>query len=369
MRARDPYRIDSHKMLYHPDRVAQWKAAGDDWEKQKEIFPIYVEISPSGSCNHRCTFCAVDYIGYEKRQLDRELLNRTLSNMAEHGVRSVMFAGEGEPLLMKGLSESIIHAKKVGIDVAITTNATPLTAKFVDECLGAISWIKASVNAGTSATHAKIHRTREGDFDLVWKNLSYAAEHRRKHSLQTRLGVQMVLIPENALEIDALCGRAKSAGMDYVVIKPYSQHLSSTTTAERGYDDVDYSEFYEIAENLKRWNDDAFHVVFRRNTMESLAETSRYYNKCYSTPSFWAYVMANGDVYGCSAYLLDDRFRYGNLNDASFAEIWRGEKRRQNFEHVRQSLNISECRKNCRMEHVNRYLWDIANPPEHVNFI
>ena len=28
---------DSHKLIYHPDRVAELAAAGNDWDKHKEI--------------------------------------------------------------------------------------------------------------------------------------------------------------------------------------------------------------------------------------------------------------------------------------------------------------------------------------------
>ena len=95
----DIYSIDSHKLIFHPTRVSKWLESQNNWDKQKEIYPIYVEISPYGGCNHRCTFCGLDYMGYDKKSLDYDVLKNTLTNMAENGVKSVMFAGEGEPLL------------------------------------------------------------------------------------------------------------------------------------------------------------------------------------------------------------------------------------------------------------------------------
>ena len=60
----DNWGIDSHKLHYHPDRVVQWLEA-DTWEKAKSVYPIYWEITTSAACNHRCTFCSVDAIGFD----------------------------------------------------------------------------------------------------------------------------------------------------------------------------------------------------------------------------------------------------------------------------------------------------------------
>jgi radical SAM protein with 4Fe4S-binding SPASM domain len=102
--------------------------------------------------------------------------------------------------------------------------------------------------------------------------------------------------------------------------------------------------------------------------MEKLAEEARGYERCLALP-FWSYIDAGGGVWGCSAYLGDERFLFGNINENTFEEIWKGEKRSKAMEFVATELDTSECRRNCRMDEINRYLWDIKNPPAHVNFI
>ena len=36
---------------------------------------------------------------------------------------------------------------------------------------------------------------------------------------------------------------------------------------------------------------------------------------------------------------------------------------------VENEWDTCQCRVNCRMDEVNRYLWSLENPPGHVNFI
>jgi GTP 3',8-cyclase len=365
----DRYAIESHKLAYHPHRVSALLDADGDWNKMQKVYPIYMEIAPIGACNHRCTFCAVDYLGYNPVKLDFDIMKKRLPEMGRLGVKSIMYAGDGEPLLYKKISELTEITKQSGIDVSFTTNATILPKDFLEKAMPNISWIKSSINAGTEETYNKIHRGKKGDFYKVIKNLKAMVDYRKKHNLQVVLGAQSILLPENANEMDKLVQICRDEiGLDYLVIKPYSQHLSSLT---HKYESVDYTKYTHYEKELAEMSSDDFQVIFRNNTMKKYIEGGDgRYKKCYATPSLWAYVMADGRVYSCSAFLLDDRFNLGNIHDNSFQEIWEGEKRKKNFEFVEHDLCISECRVNCRMDEVNHYLDQLKNNPiTHVNFI
>lgn len=366
----DKYGIDSHKLIYHPKWVAQMLEVGDDWERAKNVYPIYIEMSPVGACNHRCTFCAVDYIGYKARMLDADVLAVRLREMGGLGVKSIMYAGEGEPLLHKRIVDIVIATKDAGIDVSFTTNATVINDRFLEDAVPRTSWMKVSMNAGTRETYAKIHQTKESDFDRVVGNLKKVVKRKREGGFACTVGAQTLLLPENADEIRRLATVCRDEiGLDYLVVKPYSQHMFSNTHL---YEKVNYNAYLNMEEQLSGMSTDTFQLVFRSHTMKKYVESeAQRYKKCNATPFSWAYVMADGQVYGCSAYLLDDRFAYGNLMENSFQHVWQSDKRRENFRFVRHDLDIKDCRKNCRMDEVNRYLNRLTGgqPVEHVNFI
>lgn len=315
----DRYRIDSHKLIFHPRRVAQLLDGRLDWELARSIYPIYMEIAPIGACNHRCTFCAVDYIGYEAKRLEVALLSDRLQEMGRLGVKAVMYAGEGEPLLHKGINEIVEATARAGIDLSFTTNASVFPEGFVERCLPHTSWLKASINAGTPETYARIHRTKERDFAQVRANLKAAVEFKRQQGLTCTLGAQALLLPENAAEMETLALICRDEiGLDYLVVKPYSQHLYSLT---HEYEAIDYHLYEGLEGRLQLLNRPGFSLIFRGHTMRKYMSEERY-DRCYATPFLWGYVMADGTVSTCSAYLKDPRFEIGNINEQGFQAIY-----------------------------------------------
>lgn len=354
----DKYRIDQHKLIFHPHRVSSWL-------KGNSVYPIYMEVSPSGSCNHRCIYCGLDFMGYQPVFLETKLLAQRLGEMGKLGVKSIMYAGEGEPFLHKDMPQIAQATKKAGIDLAFTTNGVLLNQEISADILAFTSWIKVSINAASARTYEQVHRCRRGDFERVWENMAYAHKLRRRKGYKCTLGMQIVLLPENSGEVELLAKRAKGAGMDYLVVKPYSQHPQSKT---RIFQDIKYKGYYDMAERLRRYNSKNFQVVFRINTMEKWDQRRRNYRHCLALP-FWSYIDAQGNVWGCSIYLTKKKFCLGNIYQDCFKDIWETKKHSNLVRWAARELDTGRCRINCRMDEVNRYLWDLTHPAEHINFI
>ena len=358
--------IDFHKLNYHPKRVGEWLEVSN-WEKAKEVSPIYVEISPTGICNHRCYFCSLDFMGHKNVSLDTAVLKKRISEMAKAGVKSIMFAGEGEPLLHKDMADIAVFTKKSGIDVAFTSNGTVLNEKFCEIALGSVDWIKISVNAGTPDTYSFVHRASKKHFQTVWNNIERAATLRNDNNYSCTIGAQMVLLSENQNEVVKLAELAKSAGCDYLVIKPFSPHpLSIGNQHIKPLIAEDF--LSEVEKELNGMNCENFRIIMRRKAFGKLKETRKPYDKCFSVPFFWGYITSEGYFYSCSMFLGDKKFRLGNIHHQSFKQIWKGKRRRKNFLFMK-NFDASFCRKGCRMDECNRYLIDVKNPPQHVNFI
>ena len=352
----DKFRIDGHKLHLHPERVAQWMNA-KNWEEAKKVYPIYWEITTSAACNHRCSFCSVDAIGYPAILMNADTLMTRMDEAHKLGVKSVMFAGTGEPLLHKNINDIVRRAHYRGLDAAFTTNGVLLNKL---ETIHLCQWVKISLNAGSPENYAQIHKTDEDDWHKVWKNIREAAQHKG----DCALGVQCVVLPENFHEMDNLAQLSWNAGADYLVLKPYSQ--STFSIVQRN--DIDYRTMEESLLSIQqKYERRGFNVIYRQDAMKQESE-AHHYDKCRATPNFWTYSMADGRMFSCSAHLLDDRFCIGNLNTQSFQEIWEGEGRRKNWEMMRE-FDIKQCRLNCRMDKNNRYLSEIATGALHANFI
>ena len=354
------YRIDSHKLIYHPKEVNQWMETGD-------VFPVNVEIGLSGACNHRCIFCGIDYMGYAPNLLSADIVLSNLREMYKRGTKSVVFAGDGEPLLNKEAPFIINETRNMGVDVAMSTNGVLFSKEVAEECMESLTWMRFSTSAFSDENYQKIHRARKGDIDLVFQNISGAAELKRKKNLNTTIGVQMVLIPDNVDDAYQLGKKVRELGADYFVIKTFGHQPQSGSDLKQHYNwDDFYDKQKELEEKITSLSTKDFDGIFRTSRLEK-RKIKCNYKECHALP-FFSYIDSAGNVWPCCILMGNEGMCYGNICEKSFAEIWDSDERRKVVEQIRKN-GLKFCSPDCRLNEMNWYLQELKYPNAHVNFI
>lgn len=351
----DNIRMDSHKLIYHPDVVARWLSG-------ENIYPIELEIGLTNACNHRCIFCAVDYTEYKPEKINTDVLKKNLAELSAKGIKSIVYAGEGEPLLHSDAPDIINYTKSLGIDAAVSTNGVLFTPDISNDCLKSLTWIRFSVAGINDFTYDKIQQGKPGDREIVYRNMEEAVRVKKDQNLTTTLGVQMLLLPENKDEAVQMGIELRKIGVDYFSLKPFSQHPQSKHILQ-----VNYKEMLALEEEMKKLETEDFKIYFRAQAMKKL-ECSRTYKHCWALP-FMVYVDARGNLWPCIVFMGKEDLKYGNLNEETFCQIWEGKRRKQINEYFMNMDLEKNCREICRLDEMNRYLDALKNPGEHVNFI
>jgi len=346
---------DSHKLMYHPIELAKWING-------ETVPPIHAEIGITNRCNHRCKFCTLDWINHGSNDIDREVMMRCLKDMFEMGVKSIYYAGEGEPTLHSSLSEFINYAYNLGIRQSISTNGSRYTADLSEKTLGGLSWIRFSVDAGTSKTYSLIHGVSENEYYNVLNNIKDCVKIKNERKYNVDIGIQFILMPENIEEAESLAKIAKDIGVDNFQIKPAHSHPKSS------YSPSIYQFSHDTLEkNLEKLNDEKFLAVVRTKSMERLTQI-RNYKDCHGF-HFYAIIDAKGNVVPCNIFYGNQDFTYGNISESSFKDIWLGEKRKNVIKKV-SSMCFEQCGNyRCRLDVMNRFLERIKNPERNDEFI
>ncbi|MBU0673292.1 MAG: radical SAM protein [Proteobacteria bacterium] len=347
--------FDGQKLMFHPDRVAQWLAEG------KTSGPLYTELEISNRCNCRCLFCGVDHlVNGTGTIMAPDLAALVFDGLAELGNRSVMICGNGEPLLNPDVVE-IVRMAAARMSVSMTTNGVALSPEklsLIDE----LEWIRFSINGCDPENYALVHGTGKEVFTRVLANVESAVARKKRLNLAVTIGTQLVLLPENESGAVELARRLKAIGVDYFSIKPYSQHPLSRNRRQ-----IDYRGLLDLEERLRPLEEDGFSIIFRAAAMQR-AGTAKSYRSCRGI-HFISFITADGAVWECNVFAGDDRFAVGKVGEQTLPEIWCGPVRQRVVDFIEHDFDLGQCRDLCRMEACNRYLWRLENPRPHDNFI
>jgi radical SAM protein with 4Fe4S-binding SPASM domain len=292
-------------------------------------------------------------------------MKKRIEEMAGLGVKSFVFSGEGEPLLNPEIDNFFKFSKQNNIDCALISNGIFIRDTTVKIIVENLSWVRISVNGGDSESYSIVHNVPASTFQKVLNNIKKLVDYKKKVNSNIVIGSQIIALDGNYKNIGNLAEKLKKIGVDYLTVKPYLPLYNEKINNDKYIKNV--KSYISYLEKYEYLNDNQFSFKVRIHSFDKL--NSRKYLRCLGN-SFYCEIKSNGDLIVCGVHINNDEFKYGNLYKQSFQEIWGGDQRMRVKQYLEEKIDIQKsCMPNCRLDEVNRFLWDLKNLPEHINFI
>ena len=351
--------------MYHLDRVQAW-------ERGERFAPVHIDMGLSKFCNTACIYCyAVVQNMTRGTMIKRDALLRYIENCGNLGVRSIGFIGDGEPTLNPAVYDATVLARKHGIDISMATNGLLFDMSRAHDMLRDMTWIRFNLSAGERDEFRRIHQSKAKNFDELVEKIRALVQIKKQNGYNCTLGLQMVLIPENYDQVLKEAELGAELGVDYFVIK----HCSDSEYKEIGIDYKDYIQIEDVLKEAETLSSENYVVQAKWDKIRAGTESPLYkdgyrkYDVCYGTP-FVLQISGNGKVYPCGPFFNKERFYIGDIHEQSFFDMVMNDRYWDVHRDVSESVDVhKDCAIGCRQDYVNKFLWDLKNPPEHINFI
>jgi MoaA/NifB/PqqE/SkfB family radical SAM enzyme len=307
--------------------------------------PFVVELDPTSQCNLACPDCISGEL-LNKDEIPTTRLLSLVDEIIDAGVKAVILIGGGEPMMHPAIGEVIRRLGEAKVKIGITTNGLFLK-KYLEITAEYASWVRVSMDAGSSETFNKIRPSRTGKslFDIAIKNMAEFAKLKKG-----KLGYSFMIYNEgdygfrgipivagaldkvahiktNVNEIFQAAQLAKDIGCDYFEIKPmYDINHFSVMQPENVSRIVD-----EQLIKSRTLNTDQFKVLEATKLWASLHGESnlepKKYKSCISAES--RTLITPSGVYVCPYFRGVEHKNLGKIQAMSFNELWHGPVRRE----------------------------------------
>jgi radical SAM protein with 4Fe4S-binding SPASM domain len=297
--------------------------------------PRELQVEVTGACNLRCAMCLVRYrepLDRHEASLGFQRFKAIVDALPE--LETVTLQGLGEPLMAPDLFRMLEYGAARGLRMGFNTNATLLTRATAERLVAAgLDWLHVSIDGATAATYESI---RDGSrFAKVERNVRGLVDvMRARRAERPRLSLVFVAMRRNLAELPAVVRLAADWGIRVLRVQNLSHSFSDTDPAGA------YREIREFAEAEALWQSPSaadtavFHearevaaalgVTLRLPELEAEPARPTRGRGC-DWPWHSAYVRQDGRVQPCCMLMGGDRAILGDLAEASFPAIWRGE--------------------------------------------
>lgn len=345
--------LEFDKILYHPENILAIK-------NKTEIFPVHATISLGNFCNHKCLWCtAYEYQLDKANLLDFDKIINFLKKAKERGLKAVTYVGNGEPTAYPQFKELVTQIAEMGIEQGMFTNGY-LIHRFEEEILRYFTWIRVSLDAGSTSMHNHMHDVNN-HFDKIIENVKNLIE-KRESNLPT-VGIQYATHHENLQDLYQSAKISHEIKVDYFSIKPVFNRGSVGERIEKN--SLSHTDVAPIVKKIKEaFESSTFQVFYREYQVLSHEQekTVLKYSKCVA--GFF-----NINIYE------DDKIIYCGPHRVSVGKITDElEKIEKNILSLSDKLNLEICPAGCRYHALNHLVENILHPnivakEQHINFI
>ncbi|NMB90348.1 MAG: radical SAM protein [Chloroflexi bacterium] len=396
--ANDNYQpLSPYKFLHHPDRLAQF------WEHCYDVTPVTAHLAPTLYCNQRCYFCTYgQYKEHGKNsmwQMDIRDLKDCLDQLAENGIKGVIFTGGGEPTIYPHLVEAMAHARSLGLDIALNTNGYRCSDALLDGILLCQPrYIRVSFNNGRALTQRLV--TGRDNFQQVLDHIARMAERKASLSPATDLSVGYVVNTVNVHEmldflrhilgIEASVRRKTGVANPIysVQFRPVSnfEHSKYVADEERlarlaAYLGEQYGQAYrdelegflfqgqqasvatmqlaletiqtQLVPALAQDGASKIKIVYpERKYTDLIARAEKPYPLCLSCP-WYLFIWPDGNLYSCVEWAGNPQFAIGNILRERLADVLAGPARREMADKINQGYLHHKCVAVCAHHEMN----------------
>ncbi|MFG2517914.1 radical SAM protein [Streptomyces sp. NPDC048527] len=169
-------RLDLVSKLYQP---SGWPRILEAASGAPSGAPLVVDLDPTTFCDLACPECISGKLLNQGR-FTPERLAALAEELVALSVRAVVLIGGGEPLAHRGTRGVLRILGEAGLAVGVVTNGTMIEQN-LDELARYASWVRVSIDAGTSETYGVFRPDRKGRsvFDKVIRNMRLLAAAKR----------------------------------------------------------------------------------------------------------------------------------------------------------------------------------------------
>jgi MoaA/NifB/PqqE/SkfB family radical SAM enzyme len=309
------------KILHHPDHLVQLKTTG------KTLAPINVEIDLSNRCSLGCTWCHFAYThtrgplaGKAEKPaghidggdlMDLALGERILEQLAEAGVKSVTWAGGGEPTLHPQFEDIVRHAATVGLQQGIYTHGGHIDAASAGLLRRLFTWVYVSLDE----CDADSYRASKGvnGFGRATDGI----RHLVSALGAATIGVGFLLHQGNYRRTREMVALGQSLGVDYVQFRP-TIHYSHDAPGELA---ENTRWMHQACARLRAHEGDSFVIV----DLARFSEYRDWQGHGYATCNWSAMqtvITPNGKVWRCVNKREQPGALLGDLSNEPFISVW-----------------------------------------------